>query len=246
MPRFYLPPSEWDPERLCLRDAEAHHCIDVLRMQAGDSAILFNGVGGEASVEVEALGRREVRFRCVRVRQSPVPACRITLGIGVPKGKMMEWVVEKATELGAARVVPLLTRRSVVQIDGAERIRKQEKWQRVAVEAAKQCGQNWIPEVAVPQSLEALLGEESEGGVRLVGSLQGDSLPLRDVLRERDGGVRPSAALFLIGPEGDFDAGELRMAQERGVQAVSFGSLVLRCETAALYAMSILRHELLC
>src|SRR5947207_2451479 len=115
MPRFYIPATAWNPDRLVLDPAESHHAVDVLRMKAGDRATVFNGEGAEAEVEITKGGRHGVEFRRVALHKTPRLACRITLGQAVPKGKNMELIVEKATELGVAEIVPLLSERTVVR-----------------------------------------------------------------------------------------------------------------------------------
>ncbi len=243
MPRFYIAPEAWNPDLLELTGAEAHHCVDVLRMGSGDSLTLFNGCGKAVSAEVDAAKRGNVRCRALRWIESAPPACQITLAQAVPKGKTMEWIIEKATELGASRIVPLLTERTIVQMDAADGRRKQEKWQRIAIEASKQCGQNWVPTVSEPQTPRAFLGAQTAQPLLLIGSLEKDARRFKDVLGSyRD--PKPSQAVILIGPEGDFSPGELAMARERGGIPVSFGSIVLRTETAAIYSLSVLAHEL--
>ena len=245
MPRFYLPPDSWDPEHFALSGPEAHHCVDVLRMKAGERATLFNGLGLHAQVELVCANRQRVEFRCVELRQAAAPGCRITLGQAIPKGKNMELILEKATELGAGAIAPLLTARTVVQLDARDSARKQEKWQRVALEAAKQCGQNWLPTVHQPQTLASFFETHPAGfDLMLIGSLESDARLLKTVLAERSG-QRPASALILIGPEGDFTPGELALARSRGCAPLTFGPIILRTETAAIYCLSVLAHELL-
>lgn len=241
MPRFYIPPEAWDPAHLFLSDAEAHHCRDVLRMNSGEQAVVFNGLGWEAAVELMKLGRDQVQLRTVAVKQSHRAVCQITIGQAIPKGKNMELIIEKATELGAAAIAPLLTTRTVVQLNAIEAVRKQEKWQRVAVEAAKQCGQNWLPQVHLPQSPQSFFAAHGPFDLMLVGSLESDARPLKKILSSVTG---PTSVLILIGPEGDFTPAELKLARDAGCQPISFGPIILRSETAAIYSLSVLRHEM--
>ncbi len=243
MARFYIAPEHWDPDRLCLTGPEAHHCRDVLRMAAGDTATVFNGRGLKAEAELLSVRRDRVECRCLSWTQEPEPVRRVTLAQAIPKGKNMEWILEKATELGAAAIVPLLTTRTVVQLDEREALRKQEKWQRVVIEAAKQCGQNWVPTVELPQKIETLLAVPQSEELRLVASLDPAACHLKTVLARRQR-KDLERTLVLIGPEGDFTPAELALAEENGCEPITLGHIILRTETAAMYCLSVLAHEL--
>lgn len=245
MPRFYIPPERWNPDRLVLDEAESHHASGVLRLQPGDRATVFNGRGRSAAVEIASVGRRAVELKLIEARESPAPLCRITLGQAVPKGKNMDLIVQKATELGAAAVAPLLTEHTVVQFDARDAEKKREKWQSIAVEASKQCGQDWTPQILSPQRLETLL--PGGYGLRLVASLQPGARHPREIFAdyERETGGKPKDVLVLIGPEGDFTPGEIGFALAQGCRPITLGPIVLRTETAALYCLSVLDYELL-
>lgn len=244
MPRFYIPPSDWQPHSLALQGAEAHHCVDVLRMKPGDRVTVFNGQGVEATVEIASLAKRErVELKLLNQTRTTPLACQLTLGQAIPKGKNMDLIVEKATELGAATIAPLISERTVVQVDPGDAARKQEKWQRVAIEAAKQCGQNWVPTVQFPETPKLFFDRVSSFDLMLIASLQPDALHLKEVLRE-GGANKPARVLVVVGPEGDFTPAELALAKSRGCRPISLGPIILRTETAALYCLSVLSHEL--
>jgi len=160
----------------------------------------------------------------------------------VPKGKNMDLIVQKAVELGAARIAPLLSDRTVVQLEGNDTDRKRSKWQAVALEACKQCGQNHLPEVSEPLTVRAFLEREEKKGLLLIASLQPDARPIKTVLAEH--GAAPSAATILVGPEGDFTPAEIALAKSHGCLPVTLGPIILRTETAAIYCLSVLAHEL--
>ena len=242
MPRFYIPPFAWNPDRLALDSAEAHHAVDVLRMKEGDRATVFNGEGSEAEVEFGKVGRQGVELRRLSVHKAPPLACRVTLGQAIPKGKNMELILEKATELGAAEIVPLLSERTVVKGTEAEHERKQHKWQRTVVEACKQCGQNWVPRVHPARTPKAFFESGAKYDLMLIASLQGDARSLKERLAEFGG--RPKSVLILVGPEGDFTPAEIALAKSHGCRALTLGPIILRTETAALYCLSVLNHEL--
>jgi 16S rRNA (uracil1498-N3)-methyltransferase len=243
MPRFYIPPFAWNPDRLALDSSEAHHAVDVLRMKAGDRATVFNGEGAEAEVEVVKATRQGVELRKVSLQKTPALSCRITLGQAIPKGKNMELILEKATELGAAEIAPLISERTIVRGTEAEHERKQHKWQRVVIEACKQCGQNWVPKVHAARTPKALFESGAKYDLMLIASLQSDAKALKQHLAEFSGG-KPRSVLVLVGPEGDFTPAEMSLAKTHGCRALTLGPIILRTETAALYCLSVLNHEL--
>ena len=250
MPRFYIPPASWNIDRLALDAAETHHCIDVLRMKQGDRATVFDGQGHEATVEISTIAKDRVELKHLQHAKTPALACEIVLGQAVPKGKNMEFIIEKATELGAAQIVPLLSERTVVRLDADEAKDKREKWQRVAIEATKQCGQNWLPEVATPVTPKAFFDGAPKFDLMLIASLQPGAQHLKTLLREIAGegplskNKRPRRVLILVGPEGDFTPAEISLAIGAGCRPLTLGPIILRTETAALYCLSVLSHEL--
>src|SRR6266699_30330 len=152
MHRFYISPENWSPDALALSGSEAHHARDVLRMKRRDKLVLFNGRGREITAEIVDLGD-EIRLRKLHEAKTPPLRCRIVLGQAIPKGKNMELIVQKAVEIGAAEIAPIISDRTVVQVDFESAAQKQTKWRQIAIEAAKQCGQNWLPRVRAPRKL---------------------------------------------------------------------------------------------
>lgn len=247
MHRFYMAPEEWNADALALSPTETHHCLHVLRAKRGDRVVVFNGRGMEATAEIGEPAGDRLMLRTLHRATSPRVRCAITLGQAVPKGKNMDLIVEKATELGAAAIAPLLSERTIVQCDAGEAERKQAKWHGVAIEAAKQCGQNWLPAVGRPQDLRQYFASGQQFDLMLIGSLQPDAQPIKAALAaagaERSGSIK--TALILIGPEGDFTPAEVGLARSHGCRPVTLGPIILRTETAAIYTLSVLSHELL-
>src|SRR6266446_6614865 len=222
MHRFYISPENWNSDALSLRDAEAHHARDVLRTKRGDRAVLFNGRGREITAEIVDLSGDEVHFRRLQETETPPFRCRITLGQAVPKGKNMDLIVQKAVEIGAAEIAPLISGRTIVDLDKKEAEQKKAKWQQIAIEAAN-------------------------FDLRLIGSLQPDAIHLKKILgdytdQHRD---RPKSVLMLVGPEGDFTPAELALAKTHGCLPITLGPIILRVETAAIYCLSVLSYELM-
>jgi 16S rRNA (uracil1498-N3)-methyltransferase len=245
--RFFIPAAEWNPEHLRLTGDELHHCRDVIRCVPGDRVVVFNGAGVEADADLVALEKSEAALRLISILETPRPAAAITLGQAVPKGKNMDLIIQKATELGVSRIVPLLSERSVIRVDDETELgKRQEKWRRTAIEACKQCGQNWIPDVAAPVRVDDFLKKQpslnSEEELRLVAAISDQARPLHWILEER--GFPAIRATVLIGPEGDFTPAEISVAVNAGYHPLSLGPIVLRSETAAIFALSILGYEL--
>jgi len=247
MHRFYIAPEHWNPDALKLSESEAHHARDVLRMKRGDRAVLFNGRGREITAEIADLAADEIRLRRLQETETPPLRCRITLGQAIPTGKNMDLIVQKAVEIGAAEIAPLISERTIVDLDAKEAEQKQAKWQQIAIEAAKQCGQNWLPQVHAPRKLKDFFSHTGNFDLRLIGSLQPDAIHLEKILADytdqhRD---RPRNVLMLVGPEGDFTPAELALAKTNGCLPITLGPIILRVETAAIYCLSVLSYELM-
>jgi 16S rRNA (uracil1498-N3)-methyltransferase len=247
MHRFYIPPEAWNPDRPTLSGPEAHHAGHVLRLDAGDKIVLFNGCGREITAEIVSRDSGAIHLRKLHEAQTAPLRCRITLGQAIPKGKNMDLIVQKAVEIGAAEIAPILSDRTVVRLDDESAASKQAKWQTVAIEAAKQCGQNWLPQVQTPQPLAHFFQEHRRFDLQLIGSLQSDAVHLKKILAEysAEHGDRPASVLMLVGPEGDFTPAELSLARSQGCRPITLGPIVLRVETASIYCLSILSYELL-
>src|SRR5438034_972937 len=259
MHRFYVAPEQWNPDAPTLAGAEAHHARDVLRMNRGEKLVLFNGRGREMTAEVVDLNGDEIRLRKLHEADTPPLRCQIVLGQAIPKGKNMELIVQKAVEIGAAEIAPIISDRTVVQVDSESAAQKEAKWQQIAIEAAKQCGQNWLPRVHVPKklpeffdaaiSLQSVQTSNSDVAttfdLQLIGSLQPEAQHLKKILADysSEHRHRPRNVLMLIGPEGDFTPAELALARRHGCRPITLGPIILRVETAAIHCLSSLPYD---
>ena len=247
MNRFYLPPGHCAGDALRLDGREAHHALHVLRLKRGELVAVLDGVGNEFLCAVENSSRNAVTLSVSLKNFTPPLPCSITLLQAVPKGKIIESIIQKAVELGARRIVPLLTERVVTQLDEEDAGNKRDKWQQVAVEAIKQCGAAWLPKIEAPTTIEQYLACKEKFDLSLVGSLQKKRRHPRECFREFQTQHQhlPQSVGVWIGPEGDFTPEELEAIQASGALPISLGRLVLRVETAAIYCLSILNYELI-
>jgi len=244
--RSYCTPGNAEPTELTLSSDESHHLIAVNRAQVGDTVVAFDGRGAEWICEL-ASDKKNAAVLKVRFKQR-IPALNyeITLGQALPKGAYMDAIVRKATEIGVARIVPLESERTQVHLDADRSDRKTEKWQTAALEAAKQCGNAFVPEIRPVQNAAAFIEASRGYDLKLIASLQPGAKSLKGVLAGFQAAQNrpPRKVLWLIGPEGDFTPAEMSLSKSFGFEPITLGPLVLRCETAAVYALSVLSYEL--
>ena len=246
MHRFHLPPANCRETLLRLDGREAHHALHVLRLQRGERVTVLDGAGTEFFCDVESATKNSLVLAVKEKKFTPAPPCAIRLLVAIPKGKIIESIIQKAVELGAHRIVPLLTERVVTQLDDDGAEAKHEKWQTVAIEAIKQCGAPWLPKVEAPQTIAEFLARGEKIELSLIGSLQTERRHPRDWILEfqKQHGRLPHSAGAWIGPEGDFTLAELQTIAAAGAKPVTLGALTLRVETAAIYCLSFLNYEL--
>ena len=239
MPRFYCP-APLQPDALLNLPPQAARHVQVLRMQPGQALTLFNGEGGEFAATVTQMGRSEVQVR-IGIHQplDRVPCRAVTLALGMPANERMDWLVEKATELGFSGLQPLMTERSVLRLSGERAEKKVAHWQSVAVAASEQCGGNRVPQLQPVSTLAAWLAQlpAAAVGARLLLSWQPPCQALRDAAAQ----LAPDLPITLLsGPEGGLSPAEEAAALACGFVAVSLGQRTLRAETAALAALAAL------
>jgi len=247
MPRFYLPPEQCANPPLFLTGREAHHAIHVLRLRRDDEVTVLNGAGAEFRCEVQEYDRDKVKLAVTQKISAPPLPCQITLLQALPKGKIIESIIQKATELGAFRIVPLLSERvAAAQLEAKALRHKTDKWRLVAIEAIKQCGSAWLPEIESPVTPNQFLARHEIFELPLIAPLQSDSRHPREYFRAFHAKIerRPRSISIWVGPEGDFTREEVASVASSGALQISLGRLVLRTETAAIYCLSILNYEI--
>ena len=238
MSRIYIPPERIGGEGISLQSKEARYILAVLRLGSGDEVTVFDGEGREyrtlLTEDYEGGVYLSIQEELSPERESPL---RITLGQGLLKGEKMKFVIQKATELGVDRIIPIMSSRSIPVVEGERETLRIERWCRIAQEAAKQCGRTVVPEIASIQELGDVLPQGDDTGVIL---WEKEPTPLRDVIEEID----PKGEItLLIGPEGGFSEEEVSTAQGSGFLVAGLGQRILRAETASLSVLSILQHR---
>ena len=233
--RIYTPGPLQTGTQATLPEAGAHHLARVLRVRVGAPLVVFDGSGGEYRAEVVEIQGNTVKVQIGEfIRGTPESPLKITLTQGMPRNERMDWALQKATELGVAAIRPIVTARSVVRLDDKQSAKKVEHWRNIVIGACEQSGRNHIPAVLPPLSFRDHLANGTREGLRLVlspsapGSLAGLA-------------SMSSKVELLIGPEGGLDDDELERAQSAGFVPVRLGPRVLRTETAAVTALSVLQ-----
>jgi 16S rRNA (uracil1498-N3)-methyltransferase len=240
-PRFFITPSQVSGSRISISDEDVRHIAAVLRMKSGDSLLLCDGRGAEYRVTIAEIGKTEIKTEIVSQRQRDITAPRITLGQGLPKSDKMDWIVQKATELGVSNIVPLITERTIVKIRDEEK--RITRWQKIAREAAMQSDRPDIPSIEHIVSFKDFLRiPHSELRILKLLPWEESSAPIKDVLKQHAGARH---IIVLIGPEGGFSSVEASMAREKGFHDVSLGQNILRTETAAIAVLSMIGYEFL-
>jgi 16S rRNA (uracil1498-N3)-methyltransferase len=242
--RFYARPQafSWDDKLVELDADETRHLRDVLRLRAGNEAFVFNGEGQEYRCRIARVDKRSASLEVLEetAPSSPESPLHLTLAVALLKGEKFDLVIQKATELGVARLIPIITSRADVKIKSADDAgRKLNRWERIALEATKQCGRARLMRIEMPGALSDLIAATS-GGIRLM-------------FAERDGealaesshdSVDRTEATAVVGPEGGWTDDDINQARLAGFEIVTLGGRVMRAETAAIVVAALLQHRL--
>ena len=241
MHRFFVP--QLYNEEMYIEGVDARHISKVLRMQPGAQLQIVSDDGVSAMAEITAIDSERVTVRCLeKLAESHEPRVKLVLAQGLAKGEKMDFIIQKAVEMGAYSVIPVAMEHSVVRLDGAKAAKKVERWQKIAESAAKQSKRDIIPEVQAVQSMTEMLAK-CACQTKIIAYECEDRLSLKAALKaaEEAGGI--SELLLIIGPEGGISEGELEQARQAGAVPVSLGRRILRAETAGLVAISAIFYE---
>lgn len=247
MQRYFIAAEQFHEGFVTIDGGDAHHLIRVMRAGSGDEIICSNGLDREVLAKVARIGKSSVEAEIVR--ELPLdhePAVEVWIAQSLPKGDKLETVIQKCTELGAARFVPFVSERTVVQYDARKEAKRLERWQKIAKEAAEQAHRNRVPQVDSPISWKQLV-EQVRGWDLALFCYEKESGPtLRPLLASTfasAGAGRALRIMVIVGPEGGFTEKEAAEAVAAGCHAVSLGKRILRTETAAMAALTCILYE---
>ena len=245
MQRYFIKSDQLIDHQVIITGDDVHHIRDVMRANMGDHLILCTYDKRSYLVEIVDLNKMEVKVKVVETKEENVELpVSVTIAQGITKGDKFDWVVQKATECGASGFIPVAMKRSVARIDAKKVDKKVERWQKIALEAARQSHRQVVPNVCMPVDMKGLVVQAAEYDVCLFAyEAQGADAQhgLADVISKFEPGMR---VLVLIGPEGGIDESEVDMLVKVGFRAVGLGPRILRTETAPIYVMSAVSYAL--
>jgi 16S rRNA (uracil1498-N3)-methyltransferase len=248
MQRYFIPSEQFLETSVTLRGGDAHHIIRVMRAQVGDQIICSNGLNREALVAITNMDKETVEAAVVEERaMTNETAVEVWIAQSLPKGDKLETIIQKCTEIGAARIIPFVSERTIVQYDDKKEAKRLERWAKIAKEAAEQAHRSRVPDVSGPQSWKQILQLISQVEIALICYEKESGLQLKQLLVRAfaNHGSAPALGkvLLLIGPEGGFTPKEVAEAEAAGSHSISLGKRILRTETAAMVALTCVLYE---
>ncbi|HOM02458.1 MAG TPA: 16S rRNA (uracil(1498)-N(3))-methyltransferase [Acetivibrio sp.] len=242
MPRFFVRKSDVSGDSINISGEDFNHIKKVLRLGNGDRITVCDGEGTDYLVEIMKFEDASVKTRIIESMENfTEPPVKITLFQGLPKSDKMDYIIQKAVELGIYEIVPVITERTVVKTDKKSGDKKCERWNRISMEAAKQCNRGIIPKVGFPISFKEALNAAKGSSFSLIPYEKETGIKLKEVLSKKSSAEKVSV---FIGPEGGFSQTEIETAISCGIQPVTLGPRILRTETAGIAVLSILMYEL--
>ncbi len=238
-PRFFISPDQVAEPRITISGEDVRHIRAVLRMETGDELLLCDGRGTEYTAKITGMAPSAINAEITSRSEKDIQYPRVILGQGLPKSDKMDWIVQKATELGVADIIPIITERTIVKVKDGEK--RTARWQKICREAAMQSGRADIPRVGAIMAFKDFLQTlDPESRTLLLFPWEEAVEPIKVVLRQNPGAKN---IVVLIGPEGGFSQGEAALAKDKGFHLVGLGSNILRTETAALAVLSMIGYE---
>lgn len=240
MNRVYCLSSCKKNDTIEITDKEQLHHLHVLRVEPGEKLAAFDEQGNEYRAELFSLSRSKA---VLAVKEALAPKKSgspfLTIACAIPKKSHIDDIIDKLTQVGADRIIPMVTERVIVRMDKADAALRQKRWEKIALNASLQSQRSTVPAISAAQDIGSVIAGSSGFGMKLIATLAGERKTLKQLLRDK----KPSSILALIGPEGDFSDGETRSASLAGFVPVAFGANVLRVETAAVYIASAIAYE---
>jgi 16S rRNA (uracil1498-N3)-methyltransferase len=239
VPRFYVPNPSIQDGLLKIEGDEVKHIRKVLRLKAGDKIIVFNGLGKEYEGTILEEKPSSVLVKVQNIFFQPKDSLEVTLAQSLLKGEKMDFLIQKATELGVKEIIPFFSCRSVPLLEKSRRLERHRRWERIAVEASKQCGRGVVPKIESLKDYSEMLQIPSPEGLRLI-LWEREGIKLKKVLEKSE---EKAKIFFVVGPEGGFSQEEVEEAEKSGFIPVILGRRILRAETASLCLLSILQYQ---
>jgi len=240
MARFYVPHSNIEKGILKVEGDEVRHIRKVLRLGKGDALRVFNGSGKEYEGTIVEVGPFSVSIRVHQILSSrKEPVLEITLAQSLLKGEKMDFLVQKAVELGIKRIVPFVSSRSIPVLEVKKRLERQKRWEKIAIGASKQCGRNFIPKIDLPVSFLEMLESAPKDSLRFI-LWEEEGKGLKEILGRSEGAKE---IFFVVGPEGGLSQEEVEEARRSYFIPITLGQRILRSETASLSFLSIIQYE---
>lgn len=233
----YLPENKIGGRILISDPRQIRHLAVVLRLKRGDEVSAFDGKESECLCQIEKIAKDKVSLIVLKTKTASLSNKGITLACAIPKNVKMDYIIQKTTELGVSRIIPMHTKRTIVKIDTRKAADKQERWQRIAQEASKQSKRIRFPLIDPVREFKDVLSEISGHDLAIIPNLEKGNKSIADAANAFKG----KSIIFFIGPEGDFTADEAASAREKGCIGVSLGDLVLKVDTAAIAVTAFLR-----
>jgi len=240
MSRFYVPKENVKENTIFIEGQEARHILNVMRLTGGDKVVVFDGTGKEYTGFIKEAKPKSLTVEIISIKtpnKEGIP--EITLVQAVPKKGKMDYIVEKATELGVHSIIPVLSERTVVKIEAGKITNRVSRWKKIAGGAAKQCGRVSIPEIGDVQKFYNVVDAIDKYDLSLMACLSEGTIPLKEAISDFETGK----IIIFIGPEGDFTPDEIKMAESTSSRLISLGGRVLKSDTAGLYLLSVLNYE---
>jgi 16S rRNA (uracil1498-N3)-methyltransferase len=239
MHRLYSPSINISGDKIIVEDkAQVHHLKDVLRLEKGETVIIFDEKGREYLSKIEELSPGGISFKIQQICQGQSkPTAALAIACAIPKKSKIDDIIDKLTQLGVDKIIPLETERVIVKLDKHKKITRRKRWEKIALSAAQQSQRNSLPVISPVKSIEEVLSESGSYDLKIIAHLTGERKTLKEIFNKSNF----KNILVLIGPEGDFTPEEVSLALRAGFIPITLGDSVLRVETAAIAVVSFIR-----
>lgn len=240
MARFFSPKNNIKDDLIHIDGQEARHILNVMRLKENDKVVVFDGTGKEYAGFIKQTKPKSLTVEIITTRIPKTEALpNVTLAQAIPKKEKMDYVVEKATELGVAGIIPVVSERTIVRLESDKAINKLARWKKITREAAKQCGRSRVPEIKDVQKFYNVIDNINNFDLALMGCISEEAIGLKEAVSD----FKTGKIIVFIGPEGDFTPDEILMAKDTSCKLISLGKRVLKSDTAGLFVLSVLNYE---